>query len=190
MKFLVPTDFSKNADHAIEYAAVVAQGLSASLMLIHVNMPPVTRGNIAYALFTEEVARVTNEAMVKLNEISSRISEQHNVSCKTLVRMGNPAEEIIDEAKTNIADLIIMGTTGASGINKFLFGSNTVSVIERATCPVLAVPCDAPIAIPRKIVFATDYRDSDMQTIKGIKTHRHATARIDSPARLKTSVKR
>lgn len=168
MKFLVPTDFSKNADHAIEYAAGLAKALSASLVLVHVNIPTVTLGNIAAALFAEEEDSITMEDKARLNEISSRLLEQHNVGCKIAVRMGNPVEEITNEAEANAVDVIIMGTAGASGISKFLFGSNTVSVIERSTCPVLAVPADAAITIPRKIVFATDYRDSDMEAINGI----------------------
>jgi nucleotide-binding universal stress UspA family protein len=79
---------------------------------------------------------------------------------------GAPVQEIITEAKSFQADLIIMGTRGASGLDRIFFGSNTSSVIENATCHVLAVPIHTKPAVPKKIVFATDYKDSDMRTLK------------------------
>jgi nucleotide-binding universal stress UspA family protein len=59
-----------------------------------------------------------------------------------------------------------MGTQGASGLAKIVFGSNTASVMEKATCPVLVVPAKSALALPRKIVFATNYEDNDIQTVK------------------------
>ncbi len=168
MKFLVPTDFSKNADHAVRYASVLANAVTAELLLIHVNIPPVTRGNIAEALLAKEIDRLTNEASVKLSEISGSMAEEFDISCEYIIRMGNPVVEIIHEAKNNAIDLIVMGTAGASGLDKFLFGSNTVSVIDSAPCPVLAVPIEAHIAPPRKITFATNYQDNDIETMRGL----------------------
>jgi len=166
MKILIPTDFSANADHAINYASLLGKSMKAKLILLHVYTPPVTRGNIAYPLITEEIGRMMSEATEKLHKIASALSEDYGISCEHLVRMGSPVEEIVSEAESRQADLIVMGTLGASGLAKMVFGSNTASVMERATCPVLAVPAKSTLALPKKIVFATDYEDNDMQTVK------------------------
>jgi nucleotide-binding universal stress UspA family protein len=54
-------------------------------------------------------------------------------------------------------DLIIMGTKGASGAREILFGSNTVHVITKATCPVIAIPPHFNYQPPKEILFPTDY---------------------------------
>lgn len=166
MKILVPTDFSENADHALKYASLLGQVMNANLILLHVYTPPITRGNVTYPLITEEIERMMSEATEKLHNITSALSEDYEIRCEHRLRIGSPVGEIISEAENSQADLIVMGTLGASGITKLLFGSNAASVMERATCPVLAVPATCPIALPDKIVFATNYEDNDMQSLK------------------------
>lgn len=168
MKILLPTDFSRNANHAIEYASVVAKATRAELLLLYVYSPPVTRHNLAYPLITEEMGKAKKEANEQLAFKCIEISDVYRVVCKSLLKTGNPVEEIVGEAEGAKMDLIIMGTEGASGINRVLFGSNTAAVIERAPCPVLVVPALTKPSIPRKIVFATDYHDNDMQSMKAV----------------------
>ena len=62
-------------------------------------------------------------------------------------------------ANKNIT-LIIMGTKGASGLKKVVFGSNTAAVISKVDCPLLAVPENIVYDKPREIVFATDFNVS------------------------------
>jgi nucleotide-binding universal stress UspA family protein len=62
-----------------------------------------------------------------------------------------------------MSDLIIMGTQGANSIEKVLLGSNAAEVIEKAECPVLVVPGNTEIRVPKKIVFATDYAQTDIE---------------------------
>jgi len=168
MKILIPTDFSVNADHALKYASLLGKAMNANLILLHVYIPPITRANAAYPLITEEIGRMKSEATEKLHKMASALSEDYGISCEHRVRMGSPVGEIASEAENSHADLIVMGTLGASGLTKIIFGSNTALVIEKATCPVLAVPMGAVITLPKRIVFATNYHDSDMTTLKSL----------------------
>jgi nucleotide-binding universal stress UspA family protein len=61
--------------------------------------------------------------------------------------------------------MIVMGTKGASGLQEVLLGSNTAAVMERATCPVLAVPENSRFTPIKKIAFATDFRENDIEAI-------------------------
>ncbi len=55
------------------------------------------------------------------------------------------------------ADLVIMGTQGATGAKEIFLGTHTVHVIKKATCPVIAIPADFEYETPKEILFPTDY---------------------------------
>jgi nucleotide-binding universal stress UspA family protein len=59
---------------------------------------------------------------------------------KTQVSVGSPADEILKAAARGGSDLLVMGTHGLTGANRLLMGSTTLSVLQRTTIPVLAVP--------------------------------------------------
>lgn len=166
MKIVIPTDFSEAAASACDYAVLWARALNAEVELIHVYTPAVTRNNVAYALISEEIARERTIANEKLEALSKEIFRRDGILCTYQVLIGNMVDELIREAEESKADLIAMGTTGSSGIDQVLFGSNAAAVIENASCPVLAIPKHVTTALPEKIVFATNYQDNDMQTLK------------------------
>jgi nucleotide-binding universal stress UspA family protein len=60
----------------------------------------------------------------------------------------------------DVIDFIVMGTKGATGLTKVLFGSNTIHVIKKAKCPVLAVPSGFTFEPPNEILFPSDYEVS------------------------------
>jgi nucleotide-binding universal stress UspA family protein len=62
-----------------------------------------------------------------------------NVSLQSEVLIGDPSNEILQFANDEKVDLIIIGTTGLSGIKKFVFGSVARKVSEKAKCPVMLV---------------------------------------------------
>ncbi|HKR05357.1 MAG TPA: universal stress protein, partial [Bacteroidia bacterium] len=81
---------------------------------------------------------------------------------------GFAVENIIFKAEEKHADLIVMGTKGANGLQEVLIGSNAGSVIEKSTCPVLIIPENAQFNTIDKIVFATDFCDSDFYAIASL----------------------
>jgi nucleotide-binding universal stress UspA family protein len=165
MKILVPTDFSKNADKAIDYATVIAKSTGGILKLLHVYTPPVTRNNVAYPLIFEETASNVKKAREQLEKCCAELSKDQGIQCEGQVSIGVTVDEIVKEAAASKADFIVVGSKGVSGLNK-LFGSNTASVIEKAPCPVFSVPVNAMVTPPKKIVFATNYQDGDMRALK------------------------
>jgi nucleotide-binding universal stress UspA family protein len=80
------------------------------------------------------------EAKGFLDRIKQR-TEEKNVACETITRVGRqPHELIIEEARQKAIDLIVMGTHGRTGLKKFFMGSVTQKVIGMAPCSVLVVP--------------------------------------------------
>ncbi|MDH4092008.1 MAG: universal stress protein [Cyclobacteriaceae bacterium] len=161
---LVPTDFSENASNAAEYAAVIAQACKATILLLNVYTPTVSRYNVISALLADEVARAKNELKEKLQIIAKTLQDQYpGVKCNVSVELGESVEEILQAAKNYEADLIIMGTQGASSIEKILLGSNAAAIVEKAICPVMVIPTNTTCRTPTKIVYATDYAYSDIE---------------------------
>lgn len=160
MKFLVPTDFSDNAFHAALYAVTLAQAKPGSnIHLVHV-LTPVLNDPVV-------IRDIEEEAIKSLEKIHRQLKVRCDVCSIThSVEIGETVAEINKTAKALNPGVIVMGVEDASKARRFLFGSNTISLIRQATCPVLVIPETAVFAPPKRIVFATDYYDSDMEALQ------------------------
>jgi nucleotide-binding universal stress UspA family protein len=164
---LFPTDFSHNANRALEYAIEIAALTGATLTILHVYTPIISKDNLFSALITDEVADARREAMEKLSVITDTITKEFpTVTCRIQVKVGEIVEEIIKASEENKADLIIMGTLGANKLSKMIFGSNTSSIMEKSECPVLAVPSNCTYRPPKRILFATNFSYKDLDGVK------------------------
>ena len=94
------------------------------------------------------------------------------VATEAVVREGNTAAEILDQATTMSADLLVIGTHGRSGFERLLLGSVAEKVLRKARCPVLTVPPRLPDAVPsgpvlfKRILCAVDFSESSMHALK------------------------
>ena len=164
---LFPTDFSPNANCALEYAVEIAALTGATLNLLHVYTPIVSKDNVYSSLITDEVADASREAQEKLKVITDTIAKEFpTVSCEAQVKVGEAVDEILNTSLESKADLIIMGTLGANKLSKMIFGSNTSSIIEKSECPVLAVPSGCTYRPPKRILFATNFSFKDLDGVK------------------------
>ncbi|HQV73951.1 MAG: universal stress protein [Flavobacteriales bacterium] len=122
-KILVPTDFTKVADCAMNHAMTVAGSTGAAVFLLHV----------------VDKASVAEEARVKLGLEAERARKWNNkVSVTPIVRVGSIYDEIGDAAAEEGAGLIIMGTHGMRGM-QFLTGSRALRVIMGSSVPFIVV---------------------------------------------------
>jgi nucleotide-binding universal stress UspA family protein len=161
---LVPTDFSENATHALEYAVETAHVINAGLLVIYVYNPPVSFQSALQSVAAEDVDRATRIAREKLNAIVNTVQEEFpGVSCQYEIGIGDVVGEILALAKKRNTNLIIMGTQGASKMVNVLFGSNTAAIIEKADCPVLCIPQNLTFKTPEKILFATNFSYNDIE---------------------------
>lgn len=161
---LVPTDFSENASNAMFYACWLAKTMSAKLFLFHAyHVPLIVTSDAAEHNTISEVEKVTKQ---KLAEQKKEILIKcPGLQVETLSSEGFAVDEIVSSVSEKKIDLIVMGTMGASGFAQMMIGSNTAEVIEKAACPVLALPSEAKFGSMKKIVFATNYEDNDFQTL-------------------------
>jgi nucleotide-binding universal stress UspA family protein len=133
---LVPTDFSADADDALEYAIQLAHTLQARLTLLHV-IEPLVVGSIDAlpATFLQDLEAKITDIMASYH---ARVTAAGVQSDFTIVH-GVPFHVIVETARTAHADLIIMGTHGRTGLRHVLLGSVAERVVRLAPCPVLVV---------------------------------------------------
>ncbi len=141
-QILVPTDFGEVADAALTYGRELAGRFGATLHVLHVaeNIYVTTFGAENYAAVAPDLQRQLEEgARVRLNElvIDSDGSGPHTNA--VVMTAASPAFAIIDYAKENGIDLIVMGTHGRGALAHLLLGSVAERVVRLASCPVLTV---------------------------------------------------
>jgi universal stress protein A len=139
-RILTATDFSKHSETALRYAAAFAKAFNAEVILSHVlekpdflsHLPPVAEGYFPpnLAEIQEKQARVQCEQVLAAVGLSN---------ARVLLLHGNPYVELVKAAKTENADLIIVGTHGRGPIAHVLLGSVAERIVRAAHCPVLTV---------------------------------------------------
>lgn len=145
-KILIPIDFSKTSLKALDHAAYLAKISDAEITLLHVpESLSVTTGTGVFDPpdFHEDYEKnIADQSNKRLDELAAGLKKKGNLKVNTLTVIGSPKKEILNVSKKIKADLIVMGTHGASGIKEFFIGSNTFSIIKDAKCPVLSVQKD------------------------------------------------
>lgn len=140
MTILHPTDFSECAEQARGQALRLARALGAELVLLHVSMEVPLYGE---GLLAKSEVRKVFEAQREwaTHALEERAAETRGAGIPTLARVvvGTPHQAIVEIAKDVRAELIVMGTHGRGGIERFFLGSVADRVIRSAPCPVLTV---------------------------------------------------
>lgn len=161
-KVLLPTDFSKNAYNACEYAMKLFKDEECVFYLIHTYTPTVYQpeymlGNPEHLVLGDEYQA---NALMQLEELQATLTTQFNNPKHIFVPHASfnlLVDELLQLVEEENADLVIMGTKGATGAKEILLGTQTVHLIKKATCPVIAIPSGFEYEIPKEILFPTDY---------------------------------
>ena len=155
---IVPTDFSPIATNAMNFAADMALNINASLMLLHIYQVPVSMTDVPVVLVSAEELRKSSEA--KLQEIKDAMMHitSGKIKVYTEARLGDVSDELEDVCKHIQPFAVIMGTRGASGVERVLFGSTTLTAIRHLKWPVIVVPPGKEYGTGiNKIGFACDF---------------------------------
>lgn len=139
-RIVAPTDFSPASDAALDYARDLAQKFGASIDLVHVFDDPFASG----AFIGDGTVMMPVELRDSLEKHArGQLEARHAAHAgalpgsSTSFLMGPPAKRIVERAKEDGADLIVMGTHGRSGLGHLLIGSVAERVVRTAACPVL-----------------------------------------------------
>jgi len=159
---LIPTDFSKNALHALQYAQELYKCERACFFLLHAYAEEVygTYKTVSQEGIEEFKKEKKEQTEKKLDQVLEAVIGEppnplHNF--ETIASFDNLVDSINDFVDEMNIDLVVMGTKGETSDHKTTFGSFTIEVFKYVKCPVLAVPEDFKYRQPKTILFPTDY---------------------------------
>lgn len=182
-RILVPTDFSMEAENAIQTAIPIAQAFDASLVLLHVlevsSKDTFTKTSVAGSAGEVSDTIHINENLKLAQENFSRSYALHgladvDVELEQYIRVGSPTQQIEESIKKENIDFIIMGTKEAWGLNDILLGTSTDKLLRKVNCPVLSVNEVVPADAFTKIVFPTTTYSKETGLVETIKKFQKA----------------
>jgi nucleotide-binding universal stress UspA family protein len=158
-KIAVLTDFSQNADTALRFAAAFARGYKADIVLAHAYMPPscaysAPKVNLVYQTLDVSRRRWGNQLLS-----STEAAYLRDIKCTAVLHEGLPNELL---RELGDVDLIVVGTSGATGLQKAVLGSTAETIFRSSTVPVLTVGpncrCrESEGIVLNTILYATDF---------------------------------
>lgn len=167
-KILVPVDFSKHSEHALEVAAGIAKNHKAEIVALHMM-------GLSDGVMTRNESKEAFEAMFYL-----RLAEKHfteildreylkDVKVTDTVHNFTNFSEINDIAKEMEIDLIVMGSHGTTGMKEVFVGSNTEKVVRTSEIPVLVIKHRSENFNPKSGIFACDFLENSIGPYKRAK---------------------
>jgi nucleotide-binding universal stress UspA family protein len=184
-RILCPIDLSDFSRPALAHATALARLSEADVVVLHVFaafMPPATLGTYpAWMLQVPEARDTIAQELRSMLEPYTTIG----TPLRLHTAAGDPAGEIVRHASELQADLIVMGTHGRGGFDRFTLGSVTEKVLRKAPCPVLTLPPGAASSAAtldyRSILCPTDFSPSSERGVEfalSMARRSHATVTI------------
>ena len=140
-KILVAVDGSDPSIHALEVAATIAKQNKAELTILTVvpPIPPMVEGDMPH--YVPDFSKDLRDSYANmLNNQVKKLKEKHpDLKVEAVVTEGNPARKIIEKAGEHMADMIVVGNRGRSGVLSWMMGSVSRAVSDACTVPVLVV---------------------------------------------------
>ncbi|MFD0963661.1 universal stress protein [Pseudofulvibacter geojedonensis] len=158
-RILVPTDFSPEAENALKVAAQLAKEYDSEIYLLHLlELPldlidPMSKGSeLPEAMFFMQMAHKKFQNVIESDYLEG-------ITIHERIQNNEAFEGIVDTAKKDNIDLIVMGSQGASGFKEMVIGSNTEKVVRTSDVPVLVIKKDHNNFKIKDLVFACEFTD-------------------------------
>ena len=172
-RILCPIDFSDHSRRALDQAIAIARWYESTVTVLHVFSPaPVAAVGRPGGLRADGLTPVDRDQLLADTKAFAETESAPGVTIEAVVREGNTATEILEQATSMQADLLVIGTHGRSGFERLLLGSVAEKVLRKASCPVLTVPKRLPDAVPagpvlyKRILCPVDFSESSLHALK------------------------
>jgi nucleotide-binding universal stress UspA family protein len=196
-RILVPTDFSREAENALQTAVQLAIAFDATIILLHVLEVISTesysggdksdKNPLTDAVLIQQKLKLAQKSLSRTTELHGLASS--GIKYEKFIRIGNPSKQIEESIKSEKADFLIMGSKSEEGLNEQLLGTTTDKLLRRVSCPVLSVSNVTPQEAFEEIVFPTTTYNKEVALITVIKeiqkvfNSRINLVRINTPSR-------
>ena len=147
-RILCPTDLSDASVRPLTYAAALARWYGAQLTVLHV-VPSFDPMPLRSASLDGAIQLIYPASREEVMGELRRVVESTGAAAAApvlAVEAGDPFRIIVGKARETAANLVVMGTHGRGGFERFLVGSVAEKVLRRAPCPVLTVPPHMPLS--------------------------------------------
>ena len=157
-KIIVPIDFSEHSEFALEAAANLAQKYGSELIVLHML-------ELSNAILIADENSINDEAVFYLKLAEQKFEAfldkpyLDGIKITPIVKHFKVWSEVNEVANKHDANLIVMGSHGASGVKEVLVGSNTEKVVRHADVPVLVIKHNPILLDFENGVFASDFSD-------------------------------
>ena len=161
-KIIVPIDFSEHSEFALKAAAKLAKQHNAELLALHML-------EMSDVLLTTDDNEHNQKIIFFMKLAEKRFTEflakdyLQGIKVVPIVKHFKVFSEVNDVAEQHDADIIVMGSHGASGLREFFVGSNTERVVRNSEIPVLVIKNEVPNMTFETVVFATDFDEEDIR---------------------------
>jgi nucleotide-binding universal stress UspA family protein len=158
---LVPIDFSETARNAARYALSLAKQLGTKkIVLYNAYQTPVIGDSMAPSIAMIDMESIQKISEEGLRKQKTELEEQNDAGIE--IEALNAFNFLIDGIEAvcerSTIDLIVIGITGASGLEEALVGSNTISLAKRTTVPLIVVPANAVYKPIQQVLLACDFK--------------------------------
>ena len=170
-KIIVPTDFSKSAGNAYDYARALVDHLEYQIKVVNVCHPNTDAVNGIQIPSMGELLKFHQD---KLDEFvfADPSDSVEGVVADTMVEkevyIGFASEVLINLSKEEDTELMVMGTSGKGGILEKVFGSISSKVSKHGHCPIWLIPPKAKFNGIKNIMYASNYQSADDALIQKI----------------------
>jgi universal stress protein A len=137
-KILAPLDFSKSSDKALQYASALAVQFQATLILVHVVEFSFVGSEFGAVELSQIEADMRENGRKQMETLAQKLVDPR-LQIKMIIASGRPSIEIIETARDEAIDLIVIATHGHSSLAHVILGSTVERVVRHASCPVLVV---------------------------------------------------
>jgi nucleotide-binding universal stress UspA family protein len=158
---LVPTDFSSNANTAVQYAAHLAARTNSKIILFHSVPVQVAVAEVPAWYEPEQGLLEYYEHKLIEEARQLRLENGSRFDVDAVCRKGSLGQNLNDLIQEREVDLVVMGFKGASSWLDRLIGTVTSTFIKETVCPVLIVPGEVAPAVPQRVAYAADFEHQE-----------------------------
>ncbi|WP_242132212.1 universal stress protein [Aestuariivivens marinum] len=161
-KIIVPIDFSEHSEYALKAAAKLAQKNNAELLVLHM----LEMSEVLLTASGENPQKVIYFLKLAEQRFDDFLKKDYlkDVKIKPIVKHFKVFSEVNEVAKKHNADIIVMGSHGASGVKEFFVGSNTERVVRHSEIPVLVIKKELPEVNFEVVVYACDFSNESIES--------------------------